>query len=150
MCWELAVQLRRDIKPRLDAANVKLLLVSIGNPTTGKEFAKNTEFPEDCLYADNDNVCYDALNFYSGFMRTFFDKSTANSMKERFSKNGADDLKNVMRDNYKPLMGVKDTKQTLIQGGLICFNGGQSVFFHKDQGTGAHADFDAALDTLGA
>lgn len=28
--WELAIQLRRDVKPQLDAKGVKLFLVSIG------------------------------------------------------------------------------------------------------------------------
>jgi len=143
------VQLRRDLKPQLDAANIKLLLVSIGKPSTGKEFAQGTSFPEENLYADVDNVCYDALNFYSGFMRTFFDKSTATSMQDRWSKDGADDLKSVMK-SYKPLMNLKENSQSLIQGGLVCFDGTQSVFFHKDQGTGAHADFEKALQSLQA
>jgi len=135
------------LKPQLDAANIKLLLVSIGKPSTGKEFAQGTSFPEENLYADSDNVCYDALNFYSGFMRTFFDKSTARSMQDRWSRDGADDLRSVMK-SYKPLMNLKENSQSLIQGGLVCFDGTQSVFFHKDEGTGAHADFDKALQSL--
>ncbi len=46
------------------------------------------------------------------------------------------------------LQGMKDKSQTLIQGGVVCFDGTRETFFHKDEGTGAHADFDAAIATL--
>ena len=141
------MELRRDVKPQLDANDIKLLMVGIGNPKTGEEFAKGTDFPVENLYTDDDNGCYDALNFYSGLMRTFFDKSTAFSMQKRFSKDGADDLKNVMK-SYKPLMNLKDNKQSLIQGGVVCFDGTKDVFFHKDEGTGAHADFEKAIKSF--
>merc|ERR1712241_619518 len=144
---ELAVQLRRDVKPRLDEAGIKLLMVSIGTASSGKEFAKGTEFPAESLFSDTTNNCYDALNFYSGLMRTFFDKSTAFSMQKRFSADGAQDLKDVMK-NYKPLMNLKDNKQSLIQGGVVCFDGTKDVFFHKDEGTGAHADFEKAIKSF--
>ena len=58
------------MKPQCDAAGVKLFLVSIGSAETGKEFASGTEFPEDSLFADTENACYDALNFYTGVMRS--------------------------------------------------------------------------------
>merc|ERR1712241_1492580 len=77
-------------------------MVSIGTASSGKEFAKGTEFPAESLFSDTTNNCYDALNFYSGLMRTFFDKSTAFSMQKRFSADGAQDLKDVMK-NYKML-----------------------------------------------
>lgn len=38
-CRELAIQLRRDVKPALDAVGVKLLLVSIGTKERSVEFA---------------------------------------------------------------------------------------------------------------
>lgn len=136
------------MKPRLDEAGIKLLMVSIGTASSGKEFAKGTEFPAESLFSDTTNNCYDALNFYSGLMRTFFDKSTAFSMQKRFSADGAQDLKDVMK-NYK-MLPPKENTQTLIQGGLVCFDGWNDVFFHKDEGTGAHADFDAAIRALGA
>ena len=49
-------------------------MVSIGTSASGKEFAKGTGFPAENLFADATNNCYDALNFYSGLMRTFFDR----------------------------------------------------------------------------
>jgi len=56
-------------------------LVSIGTPERGKDFARENEFPAENLYADPDNVCYDALQFYAGARRTFFDVSTPFSFK---------------------------------------------------------------------
>ena len=141
------MQLRRDVKPKLDDAGIKLLMVSIGTASSGEEFAIGTDFPADGLFASEDNACYDALNFYSGLMRTFFDKSTANAMQRRFSADGAKDLKDVM-SNYK-MLPPKQNTQTLIQGGVVCFDGTQDVFFHKDEGTGAHADFDEAIAAFG-
>lgn len=38
-CRELAIQLRRDVKPSLDAAGIKLFLVSIGTKERSNEFA---------------------------------------------------------------------------------------------------------------
>ena len=40
------------MKPRLDAAGIKLLLVSIGTPERGKDCEKENGFPEANLYAD--------------------------------------------------------------------------------------------------
>jgi hypothetical protein len=57
----LAIQLRRDVKPTLDANGVKLIAVSIGTVDRAKEFVRETEFPIECLYADPENKCYDAL-----------------------------------------------------------------------------------------
>ena len=142
------MQLRRDVKPRLDEANIKLFMVAIGTAASGAEFAEGTKFPVENLFSDETNACYDALNFYSGLMRTFFDKSTAFAMQKRISGNGAQDLKDVMK-SYK-MLPPKQNTQTLIQGGVACFDGSKDVFFHKDEGTGAHADFDAAVRALGA
>mmetsp|Transcript_35070 Transcript_35070/g.75998 ORF Transcript_35070/g.75998 Transcript_35070/m.75998 type:complete len:85 (+) Transcript_35070:608-862(+) len=82
-------------------------------------------------------------------MRTFFQSSSMASMRERFQKDGAQDFKDVLKA-YKPMgvQGMKDKSQTLIQGGLVCFDGTKETFFHKDEGTGAHADFGKALASL--
>ena len=50
-------------------------------------------------------------------------------MQKRFSANGAKDLQDVMK-NYK-MLPPKQNTQTLIQGGVICFDGKRDVFFHK-------------------
>lgn len=132
----------------MDESNIKLLMVSIGSAESAAEFAERTGFPAENLFADETNNCYDALSFYSGLMRTFFDKSSMKSMQKRFSSDGAKDLKGVMKD-YK-MLPPKQNTQTLIQGGVICFDGTSDVFFHRDEGTGAHADFDKAVSALGA
>ena len=69
------------MKPALDDAGVELLLVSIGTLERGEDFARETAFPAEKLYADPDNVCYDALGFHRGVGRTFFDKATPFAMR---------------------------------------------------------------------
>lgn len=179
------------MKPRLDAANIKLLLVSIGTPERGKDFARETGFPQENLLADPENACYDTLGFYKGAQRTFFHPATPFSMRDRIMNGSTKDLQEVSPSFYfRPLVvGVltrfnrskniffipssspppfspcpppKKLKilsrwkpwippkldQGLQQGGLLCFDGTQSVFSHKDQATGAHADFDDAVASL--
>lgn len=71
-CRELAIQLRRDVKPQLDAAGVKLFLVSIGTWERSIEFAGVTGFPREALLADPDSVTYEALGLVKGVRQTFF------------------------------------------------------------------------------
>lgn len=49
------------MKPLLDEAGVRLVAIGIGTPERAKEFCAHVGFPEACLYADPDNVAYDAL-----------------------------------------------------------------------------------------
>lgn len=136
------------MKPRLDEANIKLLFISIGTAARAVEFSKETEFPSENLYADPENICYDALNFHHGVGRTFFNAATPSAMKDRFLADSAKDLQNIM-PRWKPWLPPKQT-QGLQQGGLICFDGKETIYFHKDEATGAHADFDKVLKILGA
>jgi len=134
------------VKPRLDAANIKLLLVSIGTPERGKDFARETGFPQENLLADPENACYDTLGFYKGAQRTFFHPATPFSMRDRIMNGSTKDLQEIL-SRWKPWIPPK-LDQGLQQGGLLCFDGTQSVFSHKDQATGAHADFDDAVASL--
>jgi peroxiredoxin len=72
VCRELGIQLRRDVKPGLDAAGVKLFLVSIGTWERSGQFADVTGFPRDCLLADPDSTTYEALGLVKGLRQTFF------------------------------------------------------------------------------
>jgi hypothetical protein len=69
---ELGIQLRRDVKPGLDAAGVKLYLVSIGTWERSRQFADVTGFPQDCLLADPASATYEALGLVKGLRQTFF------------------------------------------------------------------------------
>lgn len=40
---------------------MRLVAIGIGTPERAKEFCAHVGFPEACLYADPDNVAYDAL-----------------------------------------------------------------------------------------
>lgn len=131
-CTQLAVQLRRDVKPLLDEMGVGLKFVSIGTTEKAELFAKETEFPMENLYADLENECYDALGFYKGLGRTFFNKETPASIKKRTDEGKDEDLKKIL-PKYKPLLPPK-LSQGLQQGGLYVFAGEKTVFEYKDPG----------------
>ena len=82
----MAIQLNRDVKPKLDAAGVKLVLVSIGTAERAKDFVEETGFPAENLYADPDNACYDALRLRKGVVDTFFNVSTPYAILDRIQK----------------------------------------------------------------
>ena len=104
-CWELAIQLRRDIKPALDAQGIDLIAVSIGTPERALEFVSETGFPAANLYADPDNVCYDALKLNKE-LKNFSQKSTPEMLMERWNKDGAKDLIGVLK-RWKPWIPPK-------------------------------------------
>jgi hypothetical protein len=66
------------------------------------------------IYADPDNVTYDALDFYKGFARTFLNASTPLSINQRLLKDGAKDLKEILT-RWKPWIPPK-LEQGLQQG----------------------------------
>lgn len=132
------------MKPKLDEMGVKLLLVSIGTYERSQDFAKETGFPKECLYADPDNAAYDALGFNKGVTKTFFDPSTPFAIKDRIEKDGASDLRDVL-PRWKPWLPPK-ADQGLQQGGLLVFSGQECVYRHDDPSTGAHADMAKVIE----
>jgi len=95
-----------------------------------------TEFPIELLYADPENVTYDALGFYNGVARTFFNIATPMAIKDRLFKDGAADLKDLL-PGWKPWIPPK-LDQGLQQGGVFVFKGDTALLEHKDEATGAH------------
>eukprot|EP00877_Chromochloris_zofingiensis_P002749 jgi/Chrzof1/12475/Cz06g35200.t1 len=146
-CWELAIQLRRDVLPVLDEQGVKLYLVSIGTWERSKQFVEVTDFPPERLLVDPDNVTYTALGLAKGVMKTFFSAETAFSFKRRFEKGQLSDLKDVM-GRWKPWTPPR-TDQALQQGGMFVFDGNKCVWSHYDKGTGSHADLSEVLGKVG-
>lgn len=134
----MAIQLRRDAQPALEENGIKLLCVSIGTPARAKDFVAETKFPAELLFADPENVCYNALRLHKGWGRTFFTVNTPFSIKDRITKDGASDLCDVL-PRWKPWLPPK-SDQGLQQGGTFVFEGRKAVFEHYDEATGAHAD----------
>ncbi|EFN51152.1 hypothetical protein CHLNCDRAFT_55327 [Chlorella variabilis] len=124
--------------PALDAASVKLYLVTIGTPQSGVDFASQTGFPPDRLLADPENACYEVLQFRRGLRATFFDPATPAAIKARMRDGGDADLKQVLK-SYKPLMPPR-TEQAFFQGGVLVFEGPRLLWAHYDPATSAHAD----------
>lgn len=58
--------------PALDAAGIKLFLVSIGTWERSIEFAAVTDFPRDCLLANPNSQTHEALGLVKGVRQTFF------------------------------------------------------------------------------
>lgn len=138
----------RDIKPRLDDAQVRLIAVGIGTPERGVEFCDHIGFPRESLYSDPQNVCYDALGLYKSASRTFFNQATPYAILSRLQTDGAKDLKEAL-SRWKPWI-PPDLSQGLQQGGMFVFGGKEVLFEHFDQATGDHADLDVVLKMAGA
>lgn len=142
-CQELAVQLRRDVLPKLEDEGVKMLCVGIGTLETARKFCDHVDFPQANLYADPENSAYTALNLVKGVQQTFFTIDTPLSILARAQKDGAADLI-AATAKWKPwLPPLSD--QGLQQGGAFVFDGESLLFSHYDPSTGAHADLDQVL-----
>ena len=61
-----AAMRRRDVLPRLSAAECKLLAVGIGTDERARDFCAHVGFPEEHLFADPENAAYDALGLNKG------------------------------------------------------------------------------------
>lgn len=132
----------------MDQLGCKLLVVSIGTAARAKQFVEETKFPIDILYADPENATYDALGFYKGVARTFFNPATPFSIKDRIEKNKAADLQDIM-PRWKPWLPPKP-EQGLQQGGVYVFEGQKVLLEHFDESTGAHIDPERIFEVLRA
>ena len=142
-CQELAAQLARDVKPRLDEAECKLLAVGIGTPERAREFCEHVGFPAASLYADPENDAYTALGLKKGVQTTFFTIDTPLAILKRAQQDGATDLL-AATSRWKPWLPPK-SDQGLQQGGAFVFEGAELLFQHFDPSTGAHADLSSVL-----
>lgn len=131
---QLAIQLRRDIKPLLDESEVGLKFVSIGTADRANDFAQETDFPLQNLYADPESECYDALELYKGAGRTFFSVDTPYAIKKRMDEDRLGDLKEIL-PRWKAWNPPK-LSQALQQGGVFLFSGKDAIYEHRDIGMG--------------
>jgi len=145
---ELAIQLRRDLKPQLDKQGVKLFLVSIGTYERSKDFVRVTGFPAENLLVDPENVTYTALGLYKNVQKTFFDINTPLAIKKRMDEKRMGDLQTVL-SKWEPWLPPKPD-QAYQQGGMYVFEGSQLLFSHQDPSTGAHADLTKVLSVATA
>jgi peroxiredoxin len=143
----LAIQLRRDVLPVLDAAGVDLVAVSIGTASRASDFVAETGFPSNRLFADPDAACYDALRLNRS-LANFSQKSTPESLARRWREDGAKDLLDVLR-RWKPWIPPKP-EQGFQQGGAFVFDAeGRCAYRFYDPSTGVNAPFDDALKAAG-
>jgi len=131
------------VLPQLNSAGVKLIAVGIGTGERAKEFCAHVPFPEENLFADPENVCYDSLGLKKGFATTFLRPETPYSILERQQKDGAKDMLDALK-RWKMWIPPK-LEQGLQQGGTFVFDGSNELFQHYDPSTGAHADLSQVL-----
>ena len=136
-CQELAAQLARDVKPRLDEAECKLLAVGIGTPEIAREFCEHVGFPAASLYADPENAAYTALGLKKG-LQTIFTIDTSFSVLKR------------LHSQWSQWKIAPKLEQGLQQGGAFVFDGPELLFQHFDSFTGANADLRYSCPVLEA
>jgi len=171
-CWELGLQLKRDWLPALEKADVKLLVVGIGTAESAKAYAEEIGLPPEIVFGDEEAASYKALNFVnSNFeedgrkrgMRMITER-TSESIKGR--KNGRnvklfglielpflatnDDLEEAVKI-YKPLtpQGDNALDKTMVQGGVLAFEGDKQFFKHRDTSVGVHASPEKVFAAIG-
>jgi hypothetical protein len=161
------LQLRRDVLPALNDADVKLFAVGIGSGESARTFAEKMEFPAELLFADESdnadahsavgtrNTKRDATTGKQIFegVESMWSAETNDAIKAR----GRDDLNSITGNPfnpgpYVPLMpkgkGLFDPKvmeRTMVQGGTFVFDGAEEIFAHYDASSGAHADLDEVI-----
>ncbi|TFJ82317.1 hypothetical protein NSK_006436 [Nannochloropsis salina CCMP1776] len=94
------------------------------------------------------------MGFYSGIGRLFFAKAT----RKAFADKEKQERVKALLPIYQPAKLIpNDTSLTLRQGGVIVVRhgreggkeGGEVVFRHLDEGTGAHAAWEEVLAAVG-
>jgi len=165
-CWELAKQLRRDVLPALNEADVRLFAVGIGSAESAQTFAEKIEFPAELLFADesDESVAYAAVGTRNTkrdangkAMFEGVESMWSSATNEAIEARGRDDLNSITGNlfspgPYVPLMpkgkGLFDPRaieRTMVQGGTFVFDGGEEIFAHYDVSSGAHADLEEVV-----
>lgn len=160
------MQLRRDVLPALNDADVKLFAIGIGSAESARVFAEKIEFPADLLFADesdtadahsavgtrNTNRDADGKQIFEG-IGSMWSAETNDAIKAR----GRDDLNSITGNPFQPgpytplmpmgksLFDPKAMERTMVQGGMFVFDGGEEIFAHCDASSGAHADLEEVI-----
>jgi hypothetical protein len=141
-CQELAAQLERDVRPKLEEAGVRCVVVGIGTVDAGREFCAHVGVEPAGLLADPTNAAYSALGLNAG-LGTLVTWDTSFSFLRRARDGSLGDIARATA-RWKPILPPR-ADQGLQQGGAFVFEGRQLLFRHVDAGTGAHAELDDVL-----
>ncbi|KAJ8610475.1 hypothetical protein CTAYLR_007763 [Chrysophaeum taylorii] len=145
---ELAATLQREALPKLRAGGVKLLCVgiaqSIGTPERGAEFSAHVGLDPEVLFTDPENAAYDALDLIKDVKNLAFNEATPFAILDRIKSDNLGDLATAL-SRWKPWIPPK-LSQGLQQGGVLVFDGEQTLYERKDPSTGAHAPLDLVLE----
>mmetsp|Transcript_31567 Transcript_31567/g.87026 ORF Transcript_31567/g.87026 Transcript_31567/m.87026 type:complete len:175 (+) Transcript_31567:428-952(+) len=173
VCWELGLQLKRDWLPELEKVGVKLVAVGIGTAESAREFAAQVGLPVELVFADEEATAYRAVkmvntNFEEDGrkrgMRMLSGKTFESIQKRANGRPWSffglfdipwtatnDDLERA-KEIYKPLMppGEDAMDKSMVQGGVLAFDGRQQLFTHRDTSVGVHAELEQVLDAVAA
>mmetsp|Transcript_46700 Transcript_46700/g.69450 ORF Transcript_46700/g.69450 Transcript_46700/m.69450 type:complete len:139 (-) Transcript_46700:269-685(-) len=123
-------------------------MVSIGTPEVGTQFVDHLELTggENYVFVDPETTLYDELDLNRGIKETFFSVSTPFAFLERFTtKNGMDDLMEVLSKWNKAFYIPPKQEQAFNQGGTFVFDGPKTLLAHYDESTAAHANVDEVV-----
>jgi len=130
--------------PRLEEAGVKLVAVGIGTPERAVEFSRHVGFEPERLFTDPENALYEALDFKKDLRSLAFNEATPFSLLDRVQTGKYQDLTRALQA-WKPWIPPK-LEQGLQQGGVVVFDGEETLYERKDPSTGAHAPLDIVLN----
>jgi hypothetical protein len=125
-------------------AGVKLVIISIGKPQSGKELCQHlgVEDADDFIFVDPNNAVYDDLDLNRGIQSTFFNPATPLSFGRRLLRGeglASEELKEVLGKWKDGFYMPPKSEQGFQQGGSFIFTGKQTVYAHYDEATAAHA-----------
>ena len=144
--------MRDEILPyvaELDTSSTRRVVIAavgIGTAERAREFCVENNFPNDILYADPENVCYDGLRLNKGITRTFFSVATPFAIRRRIEDDGAALLRDIL-PRWKPWLPPKQ-RQALNQGGVFVLRGTTACLAHYDQATGDHVEMRVLMDAI--
>lgn len=148
--------------PQLQAAGVRVMVVTVASPTKAAEFVDaQGELPLEAVYCSADLDAYRALGFYDNFGAALGARNAALVPLEKIRGRGEKGLKE-MQDSVRNFgkvspvglvsgrpFAIEDAKAATQLGGAFALDGGKIVFAHRDRAVADHVDLAAACAALG-
>lgn len=147
--------------PQLQAAGVKVMVVTVASPTKAAEFVEaQAELPMSAVFCSRDLGAYKSLGFYDNFGAALGARNAGLVPLEKIRARGEKGLKE-MQDSVKnfgkvsPIglvsgrpFAIEDAKAATQLGGALALDGGKVVFAHRDKAVADHVDLQNVLQAL--
>mmetsp|Transcript_190 Transcript_190/g.375 ORF Transcript_190/g.375 Transcript_190/m.375 type:complete len:277 (-) Transcript_190:255-1085(-) len=139
-CWEMAASVNKKSE-ELKSLGVKVIILSVGQPSSIKEFCDGSGIPEDMIRADPYRTVYDALGLYNGVVETFFNPAIPLALMKK-------NVSSLIEANKNYRLITPSRENALQQGGIFVFKGDNVIYEHRDVGTGVHADIEEVMSAI--